>query len=113
MLLTLSTCEADDACENGEPASLTFENRTGGVVVSITATPCDGGEEQELSLPDGGITFTEQFTVDLPASGCWLLEWSGGGCTNDPAYRTSPEVCGAETHVWTASTEGRVCESGW
>ena len=113
MLLALSTCEADESCENGEPATLVFENRTGGVVLSITATPCDGGEAQALPLPDTGVMFTEQFVVALPSPGCWLLQWSGDGCTNEPAYRTSPEVCGAESHIWAASTEGRVCEGGW
>ncbi len=118
MLLTLSTCDADatddGACEaSDEPASLTIDNRTGGVVESVTATPCEGGQEQELALPDAGIAFSEQFTVELPAPGCWLLHWNGNGCTNDPPHRTTTNVCGGESYEWTTTVDGRVCDGGW
>ncbi len=114
-MLTLSTCDADDgACgESDDPVSLMVENRTGDDIMSITATPCDGGDEQELSLPSEGIPFTEQSTVGLPGPGCWLLHWDGGGCSNDPPHRTSTNVCGGETYAWTADTQGRICEGGW
>lgn len=118
VLLTLSTCDADatdDAgCEeSNEPASLTIDNRTGGVVESVTATPCEGDEEQELSLPDAGIPFSEKFTVELPAPGCWLLRWNGSGCTNDPPHRTTTDVCGGSSYEWTTTIDGRVCDGGW
>ncbi len=117
VLLTLSTCDADTdggACEaSDEPASVTIDNRTGGTVESVTATPCDGGEEQELELPDTGVAFSDQFTVELPAPGCWLLHWNGAGCTNDPPYRTTTDVCGGESYAWMVTIDGRVCDGGW
>ncbi len=117
MLLTLSTCDADSddgGCEaSDEPASVAVDNRTGGTVESITATPCDGGQEVELPLPEAGLAFSDQVTLELPSPGCWLLHWNGSGCTNDPPYRTSRDVCGGESYAWTLTIDGRVCEGGW
>ncbi len=117
VLLSLSSCDTDaseDGCDPSDaPASVTVDNRTGGVIESVTATPCDGGDERELPLPDAGIPFPEQLTVELPAPGCWLLHWNGSGCTNDPPYRTSPDVCGGDAHAWMVTIDGRVCEAGW
>lgn len=117
-LLTLSSCDADatgdGACDpSDEPASVTVDNRTGSVIEAVTATPCDGGQEQELVLPDMGIPFSETFTVELPAQGCWLLHWNGSGCTNDPPHRTTSNVCGGESYAWMVTIDGRVCDGGW
>ena len=87
-----------------------MDNRTGGVVQSITATPCNGSEAQQLTLPDGGIAFSSQATIELPGPGCWVLEWSGDGCTGESPYQTSTDVCGGETYEWTASN--RMCDAG-
>ena len=117
-LLTLLDCDGEDddaACEPGEaPASVAVDNRSGGPIETITATACDGGEAYELTLPDGGIDFAEQATVELPGSGCWLLQWNGEECQNDPPHRTSTRVCSGEIYTWTVTIEDRVCdESGW
>ncbi|MCA9708605.1 MAG: hypothetical protein KDK70_22340 [Myxococcales bacterium] len=115
-LLTLSTCDKtnDAQCEpSDEPSSLVIDNRSGVAVDRIVATACDGHQEQELVLPEGGIAFPSQATVELPGPGCWLLAWSGEACNNDPPYRTSTDVCGGDAYEWTISVEGRVCEGGW
>jgi len=117
LLLSLSACDKagtdDSACEDDGSASLSIDNRSGGLVERIVATPCEGGDEQELSLPSGGIEFSSQATVDLPGPGCWQLNWFGEDCTNDEPYQTSTDVCGGESYSWTISVEGRVCEGGW
>ena len=115
VLVALTTCDANDAeCEaSDEPASLAIDNRSGVRVETLTATPCDGGEEQPLALPEDGIDFPAQATVELPGPGCWLLSWSGEGCRSDPPHQTSSEVCGGTTYEWTISVEDQECEGGW
>jgi hypothetical protein len=119
VLLTLSTCDGDEsdgaaACEPSEAAaSVTVDNRSGLLVEAISATPCDGSEEQELTLPADGIAFASQATIELPGPGCWLLQWDGEGCRNEAPYRTSTDVCAGETYEWTISVDGRVCQTGW
>jgi hypothetical protein len=116
LLVPLSTCdESTDgaACEPSDaPASLSVDNRTGGLVSTITATPCDGDEQHVLPLSEAGLAFQETATLALPGPGCWLLTWSGEDCTNDPPYRTSTDVCAGETYAWTITVEGRVCDPG-
>lgn len=116
-LLLLSNCDggaADDGCEpSDEPTVLALDNRSGGPIDELTATPCDGTETHELTLPAGGIAFAEQANIELPGPGCWLLHWSGGGCRNDPPYRTSTSVCSGEPYAWTVTLEGRMCDAGW
>lgn len=117
LLLALSTCDKDAGddsnCEAEGSASLAIDNRSGGLVERLTATPCDGGDEQEIALPAGGIEFSSQATVDLPGPGCWQLTWSGEDCTSESPYQTSTDVCAGETYAWTISVDGRVCEGGW
>ena len=121
LLLTLSTCDEKDdeadgasACEPGDsPSSVTVDNRSGDHIERIVAAPCGGGAEQELSVSEGGIPFSEQATLELPGSGCWLLSWSGDGCGNETPYQTSTDVCAGETYEWTINVDGRVCEGGW
>ena len=118
LLLILSTCDTDGgddaACEaSDEPSSVTVDNRTGATIEQVTAAPCDGGEAVELALPAEGLEFSTQATVELPGPGCWLLQWSGGGCSNGTPYRTSTDVCPGDTYEWQASVEGRVCSGGW
>ncbi len=118
VLLTLSTCDGDagddSTCEaSDEPSSVTIDNRTGDLIERVTASPCDGGSEVELGLPAEGIAFSSQVTAELPGPGCWLLQWSGGGCSNGTPYRTSTDVCGGDTYEWQVSVDGRVCDGGW
>ena len=116
-LLILSACDKesgdDSTCEADGSATLAIDNRSGGLVERIVATPCEGGNEQELSVPAGGIEFSSQATIDLPGTGCWQLTWFGEDCTSESPYQTSTDVCGGETYAWTISVEGRVCEGGW
>jgi hypothetical protein len=114
--LALSSCDdaTDDACEpSDEPTSLAVDNRSGNAIDQLVATPCDGSETYEITLPGGGIPFSEQATVELPGPGCWLLHWSGEGCRNDPPHRTATNVCPGEPYAWKVTIDGRVCESGW
>lgn len=117
LLLPLSTCDSDAAdeatCEPGDgPSSLTVDNRSGGLVSTITATACDGEDAHVLPVPEAGVAFSEQITVELPGPGCWQLHWTGEECRNDPPYRTATDVCPGETYAWTITTEGRVCDPG-
>ena len=118
LLLLLPLLSCDDAaveaeCEPGDgPTSLSVDNRSGGLVSTITAIACDGGEKHLLSVPEGGIPFSEQASLELPGPGCWELHWTGEGCKNDPPYRTTTEVCPGDTYAWTITTEGRTCDPG-
>ena len=119
LVFLLSACDPADSgdadCEpSDEIASLALDNRSGVRVEMLTASPCDGsGSPQMLTLPSGGVEFSAQATVELPGQGCWLLSWSGEGCSNDPPYRTSSDVCGGETYAWTIAGNGLACEGGW
>ena len=104
------------ACAQGEaPARLTLENRTGSVIEVVTMRAGDGSDLVDHSVPAPGVANGEDATIDLPRPGCWILGYSGGGCSADPLSQTPTEgVCSGDTFVWTAGSDTHTCAgNGW
>lgn len=115
LVVLLFACEGDEgenaapSCLEGEErAKLTIENRTGNAFETITMTACDMSETQEFPIPPPGLPDGEDMTINLPAPGCWILDYSGEGCESDPDHRAE-EVCAGDTYVWTADGDAHVC----
>lgn len=99
--------EADEFVLDEHPRKMSFAEHEYGVE-AFAPDPARTGRSwrgQGLVLPEDGVAFSSQATVELPGPGGWELAWSGEGCSNDPRYRTSTEVCGGDTYEWTISVE--------
>ncbi|MBK6922357.1 MAG: hypothetical protein IPH07_33515 [Deltaproteobacteria bacterium] len=99
---TAPDCEATDP----KPV-LKFENRTGNTVETFAFVACDGTMPSEFPLQPPGLPTDQDVEVPLPGPGCWLMSYSGDGCTSEMPFEAT--VCAGETVVWTADDVNHVC----
>lgn len=107
-----SSSSADDggACfDDGEPAVVELQNRSGNAVETVFFVRCDGTDPSEFPLMPPGLPTGEDVEIPLPGPGCWLLNYAGEGCVGHEPTSTQDDVCAGQTFLWLLDEQNHEC----
>ncbi len=101
--------EADipESCDEQQP-TLALDNQTGNTIEVIHFVACDMSEQSDYPLPPPGLASGEPIEIPFPGPGCWIMQYEGDGCFNDPREQTDALDCDA-TWTWTPTVDTHIC----
>lgn len=99
--------EIPDSCDDQQP-TLALDNQTGNTIDVIHFYACDMSEQSDYPLPPPGLATGESVEIPFPGPGCWIMQYEGDGCLNDPVEQTDPLDCDA-VWAWTAGLDEHIC----